>query len=34
MQYSIPFALEIIDYLVGPEIKEKVQIGLQGLTCK
>jgi len=34
MQYSIPFALEIIDYLVGPEIKEKVLEGLQGLTCK
>lgn len=34
MQYSIPFALEIIDYLVGPQIKEKVQIGLQGLVAK
>ena len=34
MQYSIPFALEIIDYLVGPEIKEKVLDGLKGLTCK
>lgn len=34
MQYSIPFALEIIDHLLGSEIKEKVLIGLQGKTAK
>lgn len=34
MQFSIPFALEIIDYLLGKEAKEKVQIGLLGLTAK
>lgn len=34
MAYSIPFALEIIHYLVGPEIKEKVLIGLQGQVAK
>jgi len=34
MKYSIPFALEIIDYLVGPEVKEKVLEGLCGLTEK
>ena len=34
MAYSIPFALEIIDYLVGPEVKEKVLIGLQGQVAK
>lgn len=34
MHYSIPFALEIIDYLLGKEIKEKVLEGLNGLVCK
>ncbi len=34
MQYSIPFALEIIDYLLGSEVKEKVLIGLQGKVAK
>ena len=34
MKYSIPFALEIIDYLVGPEAKEKVLEGLKGQTAK
>ena len=34
MQFSIPFGLEIIDYLLGKETKEKVQIGLLGLTKK
>lgn len=34
MHYSIPFALEIIDYLVGAETKEKVLLGLNGLESK
>lgn len=34
MHYSIPFALEIIDYLLGAETKEKVLIGLNGLAIK
>lgn len=34
MHYSIPFALEIIDYLLGNKIKEKVLVGLNGLVCK
>ena len=34
MHYSIPFALEIIDYLVGSEVKEKVLVGLNGLVAK
>ncbi|MDY6276093.1 MAG: DJ-1 family glyoxalase III [Bacilli bacterium] len=34
MQYSIPFALTIIEELLGKEAKEKVQIGLQGLDPK
>lgn len=34
MQYSIPFALEIIDYLLGSEVKEKVLVGLQGKVAK
>lgn len=34
MHYSIPFALEIIDYLLGNKRKEKVLIGLNGLVCK
>ena len=34
MQYSIPFALTIIEELLGKEAKEKVQIGLRGLDSK
>lgn len=34
MQYSIPFALKIIETLLGKEVKEKVQIGLSGLDPK
>jgi len=34
MQYSILFALTIIENLLGSEAKEKVQIGLQGLIQK
>lgn len=34
MQYSIPFALTIIETLLGKEAKEKVLVGLQGLTAK
>jgi len=34
MQYSIPFALAIIETLLGKEAKEKVQVGLQGLDPK
>lgn len=34
MQYSIPFALTIVETLLGKEVKEKVLIGLQGLTAK
>lgn len=34
MQYSIPFALTIIEELLGEKAKEKVQIGLQGLDPK
>lgn len=34
MQYTIPFALEIVDYLIGLEAKEKVHEGLKGLTFK
>lgn len=34
MQYSIPFALEIVNNLLGKEIKEKVLVGLQGLIKK
>ena len=34
MQYSIPFALTIIEELLGKDAKEKVQIGLQGLDPK
>ena len=34
MQYSIPFALTIIEELLGKETKEKVQTGLQGLDPK
>lgn len=34
MQYTIPFALTIIETLLGKEAKEKVQSGLQGLTKK
>lgn len=30
MRYSIPFALTIIEKLVGKEVKEKVEIGLNG----
>lgn len=34
MQYSIPFALTIVEELLGKETKEKVQTGLQGLDPK
>lgn len=34
MRYSIPFALAIIEKLLGKEIKEKVEIGLNGLDAK
>lgn len=34
MQYSIPFALTIIEELLGEKAKEKVRIGLQGLDPK
>ena len=34
MQYSIPFALAIVEKLLGREVKEKVQIGLRGLNHK
>ena len=34
MQYSIPFALTIIEELLGKDAKEKVRIGLQGLHSK
>ena len=34
MHYSIPFALAIIEKLVGKETKEKVLVGLQGLDPK
>lgn len=34
MHYSIPFALAIIEKLVGKEAKEKVLVGLQGLDPK
>lgn len=34
MHYSIPFALEIIETLLGKNAKEKVLIGLNGLTLK
>jgi len=34
MQYSIPFALTIIETLLGKDVKEKVQYGLIGLTLK
>lgn len=34
MNYSIPFALEIIETILGKETKEKVIIGLQGKVKK
>ena len=34
MLYSVPFALEIIETLLGKEIKEKVLIGLKGQVSK
>lgn len=34
MRYSIPFALTIIEKLLGKSIKEKVEIGLNGQTEK
>lgn len=34
MNYSIPFALAIIEKLLGKEAKERVVVGLQGLTKK
>lgn len=34
MKYSIPFALTIVEELLGKEVKEKVQIGIQGLKQK
>lgn len=34
MQYSIPFALAIIEKLVGKEAAERVVIGLRGLNTK
>ncbi|MCR5332998.1 MAG: DJ-1/PfpI family protein [Bacilli bacterium] len=34
MQYSIPFALAIIEKMLGKEAKERVIIGLQGLNAK
>ena len=34
MHYSIPFAIAIIEKLVGEETKEKVLVGLQGLDPK
>lgn len=34
MHYSIPFALKIIETLLGNETKEKVLVGLNGLVYK
>lgn len=34
MRFSIPFGLTIVEKLLGKEIKEKVEIGLNGLTSK
>ncbi|MBQ0009295.1 MAG: DJ-1/PfpI family protein [Firmicutes bacterium] len=34
MHYSIPFALKIIETLLGENTKEKVLVGLNGLTAK
>ena len=34
MAYSIPFALKIIEKLLGKNVKEKVLIGLQGQSPK
>ena len=34
MKYSIPFALTIIEKLLGKEIAEKVDLGLKGQTLK
>lgn len=34
MHYSINFALAIIEKLVGPEVKEKVLVGLNGQVAK
>lgn len=34
MRYSIPFALAIIEKMLGKETKEKVELGLNGQTLK
>ena len=34
MMYSIPFALAIIEKLLGKEVKEKVLVGLKGQVAK
>lgn len=34
MHYSIPFALKIIETLLGENVKEKVLVGLNGLEAK
>lgn len=34
MLYTIPFALAIVEKLVGKEIANKVYQGIEGLTCK
>ena len=34
MRYSVPFALAIIERLLGKEAKAKVEVGLNGLTSK
>ena len=34
MRYSIPFALAIVEKLLGKDAREKVEIGLSGQTCK
>ena len=34
MKYSIPFALTIIERLLGKEVAQKVDVGLMGKTPK
>ena len=34
MRYSVPFALAIIEKILGKEIKNKVEKGLNGLDAK